>query len=555
MRDLIKMVERKKASGDDFEIKINDKSLYKIIYGEYNVELNEALKSFEKERLNDDFNISIINFNTSIDLPKEINDLKNLEILEDNIKLRIYKNSKEKFINAEFINNYPDIDERNIQFIRYEKSPKNNLFKICGYYNQFGDIILNNKMSYYPAKINIAICGPAGSGKSTLINTLLGKKRCLEGQGGSITNFVSQYTSLDYPINFIDFPGFGDKDYANQLISIIRKKNLQLKNSQEAIHIVLYCIKFHQRTFLNNESDVIEELMSLNDVKIIFVITRSEAPDQRSFIRFRKTIENEINNIIIKKKIKAEIVKKVLGDDITKSIIPVYCRTEKVNGNFVKTFGIDVLFDLIYDFLSPYIIDIKKLKEENDIQNIIQSHFFLKIFKSKEELINSANNKIYLEVCLFWSKLVIYYPKLIYSKIEDTRELLEILFLEFYYNISLIFLNKFDITEALLFFKNKVLPTFQNIEKDFKFRDDEDEKSCRKMFKILRFVFPILSPLYLLNFIFLPFVCKFLQKNILEKFFEEGEVNQKIYLIKVAEGLNMGINGLKEISNKFKNNN
>lgn len=98
MRDLIKMVERKKASGDDFEIKINDKSLYKIIYGEYNVELNEALKSFEKERLNDDFNVSIINFNTSIDLPKEINDLKNLEILEDNIKLRIYKNSKEKFI-------------------------------------------------------------------------------------------------------------------------------------------------------------------------------------------------------------------------------------------------------------------------------------------------------------------------------------------------------------------------------------------------------------------------------------------------------------------------
>ena len=77
-------------------------------------------------------------------------------------------------------------------------------------------------MSYYPAKINIAICGPAGSGKSTLINTILREKRCLEGQGGSITNFVSQYTSLDYPITFIDFPGFGDKDYANQLISIIR---------------------------------------------------------------------------------------------------------------------------------------------------------------------------------------------------------------------------------------------------------------------------------------------------------------------------------------------
>ena len=90
-------------------------------------------------------------------------------------------------------------------------------------------------MDFFPGKINIAICGPAGSGKSTLINTLLNEKRCLEGQGISITNYISQYTSLEYSITLFDFPGFGDSD----IIKKIREKNLQLKNEKESIHIVL----------------------------------------------------------------------------------------------------------------------------------------------------------------------------------------------------------------------------------------------------------------------------------------------------------------------------
>jgi ribosome biogenesis GTPase A len=69
-------------------------------------------------------------------------------------------------------------------------------------------VIQYERTNLYIGKINIAVGGFIGSGKSTLINTILGEKRCLEGRGGSITDYISQYGLKNYPINLIDFPGF-----------------------------------------------------------------------------------------------------------------------------------------------------------------------------------------------------------------------------------------------------------------------------------------------------------------------------------------------------------
>lgn len=104
------------------------------------------------------------------------------------------------------------------------------------------------------------MCGRAGAGKSTLLNVILGEKRCLEGQGQSVSTYITSYSHPKYPIKLIDFPGFGDKNNAEKLIKHIKGKNSQLKEIKEKIHIVIYCFKFGERTFLDKEEDVIIEL-------------------------------------------------------------------------------------------------------------------------------------------------------------------------------------------------------------------------------------------------------------------------------------------------------
>ena len=236
-------------------------------------------------------------------------------------------------------------------------------------------------------------------------------------------------------------------------------------------------MKFSQRTFLDNEPDVTKELINLN-VKIIFVITRSERPEERSFISYRKTIINEIKTIIKNKNIEPDMVKKAFGDNFGKIIVPVYCRKEKIQGQFVKTFGIDILFNLIYDFLSPYIIDIKKIKEEKDIQKIIDSNFFLRIFESQEKILKYTDSKLTYQFTIFILKMLVLFPKIIYSKLEEVPEESIILFLELVYNNSKLYLINFNISEALTMFKNHVLPML------LEFGDEKNLANFKKEFML-----------------------------------------------------------------------
>ena len=142
---------------------------------------------------------------------------------------------------------YADIDKRNFNVIRKRQSPKNTLLKYSGYYNQVGDILFCNQPTFCATKIYIAIGGFMGSGKSTLINTLLGEKRCKEGQGGSITNYISQYSFNEHPINLVDFPGFRAKQKGENNTSLfikeIESKISDFKKVNEVFHCILFCIK------------------------------------------------------------------------------------------------------------------------------------------------------------------------------------------------------------------------------------------------------------------------------------------------------------------------
>ena len=229
----------------------------------------------------------IKNLDCNIKLEEDYEYLKKLNT-QGNIKFqfRYYKSIfNELFENN--LNKYKLLDKRNFIIQSYHICPYRNFQKFCGYYHEYGDALIKDKFQEkYPSKINIGICGRAGAGKSTLLNVILGEKRCLEGQGPSVSTFITNYSHPEYPINFVDFPGFGDKENAENLIKKINEKKDQLEEIKEKFHIILYCVRFGDRTFLDKEEDVIYELMKLN-IKIFFVFTKAEKEDSQEFKRLK----------------------------------------------------------------------------------------------------------------------------------------------------------------------------------------------------------------------------------------------------------------------------
>ena len=200
-------ISKLKESQRDFEIFVNNQLYYQYLYNVENFynQNNSNFEDFlEKEiRIQNILQISLILYNINI---SEYNDYYKLfEISE--VEISTYEFKKHRLNNILRKNKYKGIDKRNFNVIRLKHTAKNCLLRYTGYFHQLGDILFCDQINFYPAKINIAIGGYMGSGKSTLINTIFGEKRCLEGLGSSITNYVSQFSLKDYPINFYDFPG------------------------------------------------------------------------------------------------------------------------------------------------------------------------------------------------------------------------------------------------------------------------------------------------------------------------------------------------------------
>ena len=259
VKDKSKIFNFLKIKKDDKEnfIIINDKKDEFICSSQFCEEENENF--IHENILNSNF-IIIKNLDHNIKLNKDYEFLSEIsKIGTVQILFSYYKPDFNKLFNK-FLRQYELIDKRNLFIENFYQSPYKYFIKFCGYYHEFGDFLIKDKSAKYPSKINIAVCGRAGAGKSTLLNVILGEKRCLEGQGQSVSTYITSYSHPKYPIKLIDFPGFGDKNNAEKLIKHIKGKNSQLKEIKEKIHIVIYCFKFGERTFLDKEEDVIIEL-------------------------------------------------------------------------------------------------------------------------------------------------------------------------------------------------------------------------------------------------------------------------------------------------------
>ncbi len=543
-KEIIPFLEAKKGNKDNFNIILENKEQFiysSRIYEE--IEQNQFNEKIKNEK-----NLIIKNLDCNIKLEEDYKYLKELNT-QGNIKFqfRYYKSIfNELFENN--LNKYKLLDKRNFIIQSCHICPYRNFQKFCGYYHEYGDALIKDKFQEkYPSKINIGICGRAGAGKSTLLNVILGEKRCLEGQGQSVSTFITNYSHPEYPINFVDFPGFGDKENAENLIKKINEKKDQLEEIKEKFHIILYCVRFGERTFLDKEEDVIYELMKLN-IKIIFIFTRGEKENSPEFKRFKINFMNDLCNILIKKDIKID------KKDI--DIISVYSMKEERNEFLIEPFGIDALFKKIHEILKGKKINnsiLEKLKTENNeekLDELIKSTNFINIYQSKKNLIEAMKKKIMFCINNFLNKIFLKIP--IYYLEEN--------------NVTSFFLltissNVKDLISELSCIYSVILDKNDSDKLSNEITELITKSINKGIFDNFESFLNGLAYLGI-NIKHLSFIigtsnlsCLFLKlKKIISKKLENYEnidINNYLYLF--AVGINEGIDGIEKISEDFKN--
>ena len=201
-----------------------------------------------------------------------LKDEKDEVIKEFNIKQLIKKINE--FQEKNKIKNTRKLDSRNISC----ETKDTILEKIKNIFNYFNEndeknidfnIISNYDKSY---TINILTIGKRGSGKSTIINRLLGEKKAYDNQSAKTLN-TKEYFHRYYPIKFIDSEGF-EIWISNQIANVknyLQKHNLNYENLYKKIHFIFYLFKGNDK-FEDVEFDIIKELFNFN-IYIIFILT------------------------------------------------------------------------------------------------------------------------------------------------------------------------------------------------------------------------------------------------------------------------------------------
>ena len=207
------------------------------------------------------------------------------------------------------------LDSRNI-FIDTEETILDTIEKIYNYYN--GDLLINlgddedeKEEKYNIGKtINILVIGKRGSGKSTLINRILGEKKAYAHINAK-TPETREYYHRYYPIKLIDSAGFevgGLNEKKTNEIKDIKKfledNNLAYKNIKKRIHFIFYVFRANDK-FDDSVIQILKEFQNYN-IEIIFIITYSKQGEEKIYKNnFKEQIKK--NNIFPKEKINSVI--------------------------------------------------------------------------------------------------------------------------------------------------------------------------------------------------------------------------------------------------------
>ncbi|MEA5116994.1 MAG: GTPase [Propionicimonas sp.] len=124
-------------------------------------------------------------------------------------------------------------------------------------------------------RINLAIFGKTGVGKSTLVNAIFGEPLAATGIGAPVTQGSHLYLDKRGTLGVIDTRGLEIGRDDTEIIKEVTKavKELRKKPVVEQIHVAWYCIRGMDRRFEDVEETFIRTLAEL-DVPVLVVLTQ-----------------------------------------------------------------------------------------------------------------------------------------------------------------------------------------------------------------------------------------------------------------------------------------
>jgi GTP-binding protein EngB required for normal cell division/uncharacterized protein (DUF697 family) len=171
-------------------------------------------------------------------------------------------------------------------------------------------------------RVNVLVAGIAGAGKSTLVNTVLGRRLAATGEGRPITRNITQYTYPKVPIAIYDTGGFEIRD-SGRTISAVRDKLLELRSAtdpNQQIHIAWLCILEQSHRV---EPVHCQFLEMLREIEIPTVVVLTQALHQKEMLNAacRYAIPND-------------------------GVVPLMAEPKRIGSHVVAAHGIDVLMEL-----------------------------------------------------------------------------------------------------------------------------------------------------------------------------------------------------------------
>ena len=321
-------------------------------------------------------------------------------------------------------------DKRNVFAHKFPTNDKEteevqNFFRRCmNYYHEAG----NNDIKSEVQTFNVLICGQAGVGKSCFINQFLKEKVAKEGEGLSVTHEITNYIHPKYPIRIFDTPGFEDDNTVKMVKRTVEKFEMDMKDSKNHLHLILYFNELKQRNFLNLEIEFIKYLLQQNK-RIIFVTNDFKNNKKSEIEKLIATMKDSLKKIIntMGGKITSrtdEILNNIVLINLKQSLIEYEDEEGESKTILKQCYGMDKLFRKIYDIFVKLKISIHEIENANDVKEMkekIEKYELLGNIKTLED--------IHINIKINSSKSILSYSKydcfVIFFRDSRRKELLE----------------------------------------------------------------------------------------------------------------------------------
>ena len=126
-------------------------------------------------------------------------------------------------------------------------------------------------------RVNIALFGRTGAGKSTLINTVFGDQVAKTGIGRPVTEGMNYYEHPKGILGLYDSEGFelgaSSKVLVEKLTEIVRES--RKSKIEDQIHAVWYCVRADDRRFEDSQADFVRALANMG-LPVMIVFTQVE---------------------------------------------------------------------------------------------------------------------------------------------------------------------------------------------------------------------------------------------------------------------------------------